>query len=86
MYRYRPRLPQAWVRNFIKEIGRAGRDGQKAFCHSFMSEDDFHRYLLSKAALNSRPRLRSYAYSNGVDTVQVKKFLCRVFQAVKGPI
>jgi len=35
-------LPQT-LENYVQEIGRAGRDGNKAYCHLFLNDDDYFK-------------------------------------------
>jgi len=35
-------LPQT-MENYVQEIGRAGRDGKKAYCHLFLNDDDYFK-------------------------------------------
>lgn len=58
-------LPRS-IEHYVQEIGRAGRDGKAALCHTFYSEDDVLR-------------LKSQAHSNGLDRVPVKNLFVRVF-------
>lgn len=48
-------LPRS-LENYLQEIGRAGRDGQQAFCHLFLDVADYIR-------------LRSLAFTDGLDEV-----------------
>ena len=52
--------------NYVQEIGRAGRDGLPSFCHAFLDETDL--------AL-----LRSHAYSDTVDDINVRRLLRSIF-------
>ncbi|KAF3792750.1 ATP-dependent DNA helicase Q-like 5 [Nymphaea thermarum] len=54
------------IEEYVQEIGRAGRDGCLAFCHILLDDST---YL----------KLRSLAYSDGVDDYAVNKFLCHIF-------
>jgi ATP-dependent DNA helicase Q4 len=60
-------LPRS-VENYVQEIGRAGRDGKDAFCHLFLSQEDFYT-------------IQSFAYSETVDHITVKKLLKKIFQS-----
>ena len=35
-------LPRS-MENYIQEIGRAGRDGKPAYCHLFLSDEDYFK-------------------------------------------
>ncbi|ORY45202.1 ATP-dependent DNA helicase [Rhizoclosmatium globosum] len=61
------------LENYSQEIGRAGRDGDKSYCHVFLCPEDYVRH-------------RSFAYSEGVDEASVWRFILRVFRnaAVQG--
>ncbi|KAG9326464.1 hypothetical protein KVV02_001643 [Mortierella alpina] len=54
------------LENYIQEIGRSGRDGEKAFCHMFLNQDD---YL----------RLRSLAYADGMDWACLLRLIKKLF-------
>ena len=54
------------VEDYVQEIGRSGRDGKKAFCHLFLSQDDYIRN-------------RSFAFTNGVDEVSLWTLLQKLF-------
>ena len=51
---------------YFKEIGRAGRDGKDAFCHAFLSQEDYIKH-------------RSFAHSEGVDMSSIWKFVLQIF-------
>lgn len=51
--------PPRSVEHYVQEIGRAGRDGQPAFCHVFFSEEDLRH-------------LQSLAFSGGIDATVVR--------------
>ncbi|RUS20545.1 hypothetical protein BC937DRAFT_94980 [Endogone sp. FLAS-F59071] len=53
------------LENYVQEIGRSGRDGLPAYCHHFLSHED---YL----------KLRSLAHGDSVDEVPVRRLLLRV--------
>ncbi|KAJ7562723.1 hypothetical protein O6H91_03G081900 [Diphasiastrum complanatum] len=59
-------LPSS-LEQYVQETGRSGRDGSPSYCHLFV---DNVSYL----------KLRSLAYSDGVDENAVQEFLCRVFE------
>ncbi|KAI7826146.1 hypothetical protein BC939DRAFT_475845 [Gamsiella multidivaricata] len=54
------------LENYVQEIGRSGRDGEKAYCHMFLNQDD---YL----------RLRSLAYADGMDWGTVLRLVKKLF-------
>ncbi|KAG0205357.1 hypothetical protein BGX28_003022 [Mortierella sp. GBA30] len=54
------------LENYIQEIGRSGRDGEKAYCHMFLNQDD---YL----------RLRSLAYADGMDWACLLRLIKKLF-------
>jgi ATP-dependent DNA helicase Q4 len=53
---------------YVQEIGRAGRDGKLAYCHTFFNEEDVVRH-------------RSLVHSDGVDLSQVLKLLKKISEA-----
>ena len=55
------------MEHYVQEIGRAGRDGEPAYCHAFVSNDDI--------VLRS-----SLVYSDGIDLIHVKHILESVFK------
>ncbi|TPX38018.1 hypothetical protein SmJEL517_g00395 [Synchytrium microbalum] len=57
-------LPRS-TENYVQECGRAGRDGLESVCHAFVSKDDYIR-------------LRSFAYSEGVDQPTIWRFLSKI--------
>src|SRR4051794_12594996 len=54
------------LEHFVQEVGRCGRDGQQSQCHLFLSEEDY-------------TKLRSLAYSDGIDEAPVNAFLKGLF-------
>ncbi len=58
------------IEGYVQEIGRAGRDGKKAYCHVLFSDDDFRLH-------------HSLAHSNGLDFVQIRELLGMLFQKEK---
>lgn len=58
------------IENYVQEIGRAGRDGKIAFCHLFLSKDDYYR-------------TRSLGYSDSVDHSVIKNLLTKIFTEPK---
>eukprot|EP00049_Salpingoeca_infusionum_P010526 m.181953 g.181953 ORF g.181953 m.181953 type:complete len:1342 (+) comp14666_c0_seq5:72-4097(+) len=53
-----PKSPE----NFVQEVGRAGRDGQPAYCHMFVSKQDLGF-------------LKGHAYGDTCESVSVKRLL-----------
>jgi hypothetical protein len=58
-------LPKS-LENYIQEIGRSGRDGEKSYCHMFLNQDDYMR-------------LRSLAYADGMDWGTVLRLTKKLF-------
>ncbi|KAI8603308.1 hypothetical protein EDD21DRAFT_369452 [Dissophora ornata] len=54
------------LENYIQEIGRSGRDGERSYCHMFLNQED---YL----------RLRSLAYADGMDWGSVLRLIKKLF-------
>lgn len=55
------------LENYIQEIGRAGRNGKPAYCHLFLSDEDYYR-------------IRGYVLSESFDEVLLKKLIKKVFK------
>ncbi|KAI9362424.1 hypothetical protein DFJ73DRAFT_572586 [Zopfochytrium polystomum] len=53
------------LENYVQEIGRSGRDGYPAYCHAFLSAEDYIKH-------------RSFAFSEGVDEPNVWRFVLRI--------
>jgi ATP-dependent DNA helicase Q4 len=52
--------------HYVQEVGRAGRDGSQAWCHTFYHDDDV-------------TRMQSLVHSDGVDRTTIKKLMLRIF-------
>ena len=59
-------LPKS-LENYVQEIGRAGRDGNMAWCHLFLSKDDYMR-------------MRSLSFSDGVDHPSIHRLLLKLLK------
>lgn len=57
------------LENYIQEIGRAGRNGKSAFCHLFITDEDYYR-------------MRGYILAESLDEYVLRKMLKRVFKKV----
>ena len=57
-------LPRS-IEHYVQECGRAGRDGLESICHAFVSKEDY-------------VRLRSFAFSEGLDPPTIWRFLKKV--------
>ncbi len=78
--------------SFVQEIGRAGRDGRPAYCHTFINGEvgvvifNANRgnhnliFLLQESDLYE---LRRHAYSNSVDLYAIKKLVEKLFPACR---
>ncbi|ORX72595.1 ATP-dependent DNA helicase, partial [Anaeromyces robustus] len=53
------------IENYTQEIGRSGRDGLTSYCHLFLSSNDYIK-------------MRSLAYSDGVDIMCIKDLLNKI--------
>lgn len=58
-------LPKS-LENYVQEIGRAGRDGLPAYCHLFLSREDY-------------VKLRSFAFADAPYKAAVEKLVSAVF-------
>ncbi|KAJ3355654.1 hypothetical protein HDU83_003036 [Entophlyctis luteolus] len=58
------------LENYVQEVGRAGRDGLDAFCHVFLSAQDYVRH-------------RSFAYSEGADEPSIWRFILKIFGNIR---
>jgi ATP-dependent DNA helicase Q4 len=58
-------LPRS-LENYLQEIGRAGRDGQAAFCHLFLDDLDFQR-------------LRSLCFADGIERSAIASIVRQLF-------
>ncbi|KAG4103258.1 ATP-dependent DNA helicase [Neocallimastix lanati (nom. inval.)] len=53
------------IENYTQEIGRSGRDGLTSYCHLFLSSNDYIK-------------MRSLAYSEGIDLGSIKEMLNKI--------
>lgn len=58
--------------NYIQEIGRAGRDGQTAYCHLFLDKQGEDLF-----------GLQNFIYANGVDKPSLRRLLGKIYQPCK---
>lgn len=54
--------------SYVQEVGRAGRDGQLAYCHILLSN-----------STNDRNELLKHIHSNSIDRQTIRKILSKVF-------
>lgn len=54
------------MEHYVQEIGRAGRDGEPAFCHCFHNDEDAVKML-------------SLSHSDGVEELNIASVLQKVF-------
>jgi len=60
------------LEHYVQEIGRAGRDGEPAYCHCFFNENDEFK-------------LKSLVYSDGVERPTIRNIINKLFIASNGP-
>lgn len=54
--------------SYVQEVGRAGRDGQLAYCHIILSNND-----------NDKNELLKHIHANSIDRPTIRKLLSKVF-------
>ncbi|VUZ56264.1 unnamed protein product, partial [Hymenolepis diminuta] len=76
-------LPKSFE-NYIQEIGRAGRNGQQSYCHTFLPPgfssqsvhaDESGASVITPEEAREANELRRHIFANHVDTVQLKRLL-----------
>ena len=60
--------PNITLTSLTSQVGRAGRNGSEALCHTFVDDEEF-------------VRLRSLAFSDAVDVFHVSRLLDYIFPA-----
>ncbi|KPM09437.1 ATP-dependent DNA helicase Q4-like protein [Sarcoptes scabiei] len=55
--------------NYVQEVGRAGRDGEQSFCHTFLDYEGTDLLTLQK-----------FIYSNSVDVPDLRKLIRKVYK------
>lgn len=58
--------------NYVQEIGRAGRDGQTAYCHLLLDNEGDDLFSL-----------QSFIYANGVDKPSLRRLVAKIYQPCK---